>query len=544
MRLIRLTTAAALAAAALAGATARPAAANPTQLSIVQDEQRLLRDGPLVQAVTLDEIKKLGADVVKVTLDWRRVAPGGSRKPAGFLGDDPAQYNPLAWLPYDTLVRAADLRGLRVMFLLGGHAPDWAAGKGRTGTVRPDPTEFGRFVKAVGTRYSGTYVPAPIPGGGTTGPPPCPFVVQQGDQCPQPLPQSASAASARDAVVPDPALPRVSIWSIWNEPNLSGWLGPQWANRNLPESPQLYRGLYLSAHDALAASGHGGDEILIGELLPFVRGGKPYPGRVSPLQFLRELACVDSHYRPYRGSAAAARGCTNYRPLPGTGIAYHPYTLAGGPETLTPLADDATINDLTRLDRTLSKLSRRFVVHRMPIWLSEFGYQTDPPDPFASPLGRVPQFMGESEWLAYHDPRVKSYAQYPLSDDSVAGRGLARFHGFQSGIDSSSGKPKKGVYQAYKTPLFVRLVSRRQVEVFGGVRAAVPGATATIQSSLGGAFKPLPGGTVTLSPQGYFDKVFRLSNAAKRRFRFVSGFETSNVIKPLARPRAGALYPR
>ena len=68
--------------------------------------------------------------------------------------------------------------------------------------------------------------------------------------------------------------------------------------------------------------------------------------------------------------------------------------------------------------------------------------------------------MGESEWLAYHDPRVKSYAQYPLSDDSVAGRGLVRFHGFQSGIDTSSGKPKTGVYQAYKTPLFVRLVSR------------------------------------------------------------------------------------
>ena len=46
-----------------------------------------------MQAVTLDEIKKLGADVAKVTLDWRRVAPGGSRKPAGFVGDDPAQYS-------------------------------------------------------------------------------------------------------------------------------------------------------------------------------------------------------------------------------------------------------------------------------------------------------------------------------------------------------------------------------------------------------------------------------------------------------------------
>ncbi len=526
----------------LAGVTATAASANPTQISIVQDEQRLVHDGPIVQAATLDEIKRLGGDVAKVTLDWRRLAPGGSRKPAGFVGDDPAQYAAAGWVPYDNLVRAAQARGLRVMFLIGGHAPDWASGKGRSGTVRPDPTEFGRFAKAVGTRYSGTYVPAPAPpGGDVTNPTPCPFQVQPGDQCPQPIAQSASARPRATAA--DDALPRVSIWSVWNEPNLSGWLGPQYAKRGLPESPELYRGLFLAAHDGLAASGHGGDEILIGELLPFARGGKTYPARVSPLEFLRELACVDVHYRAYRGNAAAARGCTNYKPLPGTGIAYHPYTLETGPETLTPLADDATINDLTRIDRALNKLSRRFVVHRMPIWLTEFGFQTDPPDPFSSAIKQVPQFMGESEWLAYHDARVKSYAQYPLSDDSVAGHGLVRFHGFQSGIDTSKGAPKPGVYQAYQTPLFVRLVSRSQVEIFGGVRAALPGATAVIQSALGSKFAPLSGGTVVLNPGGYFDRVFRLSNAAKRRFRFVSGLETSDVIRPLSRPRAGALYP-
>jgi hypothetical protein len=343
-------------------------------------------------------------------------------------------------------------------------------------------------------------------------------------------------------VAADAALPKVSIWSVWNEPNLSGWLGPQYASRKLPESPRLYRGLYLAAHGALAATGHAADEILIGELLPFARSGKTYPARVSPLLFLRELACVDAKYRPYRGRAASQRGCTGYTPLPGTGIAYHPYTLESGPETLTPLADDATINDLTRLDRTLSKLSKRLVVRKMPIWLTEFGYQTDPPDPFASPIRKVPQFMGESEWLAYHDRRVKSYAQYPLSDDTVAGHGLARFHGFQSGITSTLGKPKSGVYQAYKTPLFVRLVSKSSVEVFGGVRAAPPGATVVLQSATGSKFTAL-GGPVTLNSSGYFDKVIRVSRAAKRRYRLVSGFEASSSLRPLQRPAAGALYP-
>jgi hypothetical protein len=264
---------------------------------------------------------------------------------------------------------------------------------------------------------------------------------------------------------------------------------------------------------------------------------------VSPLKFLRELACVNNKYRAYRGAAAAARGCTNYKPLPGTGVAYHPYTLADGPEALTPLADDATINDLTRIDRTLKKLSRRFVDHKMPIWITEFGYQTDPPDPFASPIKLVPRFMSESEWLAYHDQRVKSYAQYPLSDDSTAGRGLSRFHGFQSGIDSSSNRPKKFVYQAFQTPLFVRLISRSSVEVFGGVRVA-SGGTVELQVATGKSNSYRKLATVTLNSRGYFDRNFRVSSAAKRKFRFVFFTETSNVAKPFKRPRAGTLYPR
>jgi hypothetical protein len=541
LRLVRLIQAAVAVAlsAAVSLTIAAPASAGPTQISIVQDEARLLRQGPIVQAATLDQAKSLGAEVVKVTIDWRRIAPPGSSKPAGFNGDDPGQYTATNWVPYDDLVRGAAARGLRVMFLVGGHAPDWASGSGRTGTVRPDPSEFARFVKAVGTRYSGGYVPAPLPPGATP-PPTCDFQTQQGDPCPQPIPQAASARVR--AVAADAALPKVSIWSVWNEPNLSGWLGPQYASRKLPESPRLYRGLYLAAHGALAATGHAGDQILMGELLPFARSGKTYPARVSPLLFLRELACVDAKYRPYRGRAASQRGCTGYTPLPGTGIAYHPYTLESGPETKTPLADDATINDLTRLDRALTKLSKRFVVHRMPIWLTEFGFQTDPPDPFASPIKRVPQFMGESEWLAYHDRRVKSYAQYPLADDTVAGHGLARFHGFQSGLTSSLGAPKSGVFQAYKTPLFVRLVSKSSVEIFGGVRAAVPGTTVILQSALGTKFASL-GGPLALNPQGYFDRTVRVSNAAKRRFRFVVGLEPTGAQRPLQRPRAGALYP-
>jgi hypothetical protein len=547
----RLALVAAVLAAALVAAA--PASASPTQISIVQDEGRLLDRGAQAQAQALDEIKALGADAVKVTVNWRSLAPSGSHKPSGFLGDDPSQYNPANWSMYDSLVRGAAIRGLRVMFLVGGRAPDWAAGarKAPAGSYRPSAVEFGRFVKALGTRYSGTYNPAAAPGGAP--PPPgsgtaqCATPAPPGDPCPNPIPASAAfshpVAPTGFAADDSGALPRVDLWAVWNEPNLSGWLQPQYTRKKTPVSPQIYRGLFLAAHDGLVASGHEKDEILMGDLLPFARSGKTYPARVSPIKFLRELACVNNRYRAYRGAAASARGCTNYKPLPGTGIAYHPYTLAQGPEALTPLADDATINDLTRLDRALRKLARRFVDHKMPIWITEFGYQTDPPDPFASPVALVPRFMSESEWLAYHDQRVKSYAQYPLSDDSTAGRGLARFHGFQSGIDSSSNRHKKFVYQAFQTPLFVRLVSRSRLEIFGGVRVA-DGGTAVLQTALGKSRKFRTFATVKLNSRGYFDRNFRVGRAANRSFRLLYQTERSNLARPFKRPRAGTLYPR
>jgi hypothetical protein len=308
------------------------------------------------------------------------------------------------------------------------------------------------------------------------------------------------------------------MWSVWNEPNLVNWLSPQYAGGRL-EAPRIYRGLLNAVHGGLAATGHGGDEFFFGELLPFSRSAGRDRFRIRPLAFLRELACVDGNYHPYSGSTARGHGCDHFKPLPGTGFAYHPYTLAGGPDIATPNPDEATISDLGRVLHALDRLSNahRFQSHRMPIWISEFGFQTSPPDPYATPLGRVPDFLGQSEWLAYRNPRVASYSQYPLVDDPLTGGGA----GFQSGLRTHKGKKKPGVYDAFRLPLFVQRRSSSVVEVFGGVRTGTAGGQVTIESRLGkGKFKALSGGTVALNSEGYFDRVFSVSKAAKRKYRF------------------------
>jgi hypothetical protein len=484
MRRPRLTPLLACTAVAAAFLAAAPASlASSGQATIMQDDTLVLYSGAATRQRALEDMKALGARIVKVQVYWDQVAPGGTSKPAGFDAANPASagYN---WSAYDDVDRRAAALGLRVFFALGGRAPRWATARltGHAGTYRPNPSEFELFARAAGTRYSGAF-------GG---------------------------------------LPRVSLWSLWNEPNLSSWLAPQRGRRGVPLSPTIYRRLYLAGHNGLAATGHGSDRILLGELMPL---GARSASKVPPLAFLRELFCLDSHYRAYRGAAARARGCPRrVGRIPTSGLAYHPYTARGGPLALPRSRDDAAIGQLSRITRTLDRLARRGKLARhLPIWITEYGFQTNPPDPFAYPIRKVPGFMDRSEWIAFHNRRVLSYSQYTLYDDPLGpGRGFQRYAGFQQGLRFADGRMKPGVYSAFQLPAFVKLGRRGRVEVFGGLRFGAPGTLVTISSS-GRVL-----GHDRLNSAGYFDRVLRVGNAARRSYRItIQGL--SRVKRPSSR---------
>ena len=275
-----------------------------------------------------------------------------------------------------------------------------------------------------------------------------------------------------------------------------------------------------AANAGLSATGHGGAGLLIGELVPYGAADN----RIRPLEFVREMACVNRRFRPFRGKAARQRGCDNFRALPGTGFAHHPYTLAGGPNVKAEHRDDVPIAYLPRLVKTLNRLGRKNRVRRdrMNVWLTEFGFQTYPPDPFQTSIGKVPGFMGQSEWLAWRNPRVVSHSHYLLYDEQETSR-------FQTGLRFAGGKAKPGVYQAYRLPFFVRHRGGRRIEVWGGIRAAGAGRQVTIQSRSGGKWRTL--GTATTAKRGYFRKRFRVSGAGQRKYRFKAGGRTSVQLK-------------
>src|SRR5437763_7592710 len=119
------------------------ASARKDQLSIIQDDARVVATDTPSRNATLDEMKSLGADVVKITISWRDLANGG--KPSNPA--DPAAYPASKWAPYDAAVEGVAARGMGVFLDLGGPAPDWAAPHKSTpaGVWRPNAGAFGQF---------------------------------------------------------------------------------------------------------------------------------------------------------------------------------------------------------------------------------------------------------------------------------------------------------------------------------------------------------------------------------------------------------------
>ncbi len=435
----------------------KTAQAHPLE-SMFQDDQYLLYEPTPVVKQTLATLRSLGVDRIRVTVLWRAVAPtpDSATRPAGFVASDPAGYPGFA--PYDRLVALAGASGIGVNFDLSAAGPLWAMG-GRspqahyTDVYEPSAAEFGQFVAAVGRRYDGSYVP-------------------NGAQ--------RGALAALGAPVSGP-LARVSYWSVWNEPNQPGWLSPQWrvaGGARTMVSPALYRRYVDAAWTALGATGHGParDTILVGELAP-EGGGNAAPAEqpIDPLDFLRALYCVDSSYRPLAGATAGALSCPSaggdkafVTAHPGlfdaTGFAHHPYSFFLAPNVGYPStpadAGFVPLVQLSRLENAVDRIYSAYGVSRtIPIYLTEYGYETNPPNPFRGvSLARQAQYIDEAQYMAAQDPRVRSMSQFLLVDappDPKYPPGtIGYWSTFQTGLLFASGAPKPSFY-AYRLPIWV-----------------------------------------------------------------------------------------
>jgi hypothetical protein len=460
------------------------ASASGTQQSILMDDQELIYSSPTQVVKTLEQLSSLGVSTVKVSLVWTLVAPDSSsaQRPS-FDATNPAAYSAGAWARYDLIDIVAHELGMRVYFLIDPPAPLWSLpakepNQGPPLGRDPELSLLHQFVVAAGRRYGGSY-PNPYASdsssssSGTTS--------LLGVTLPLGLGNSSSGTSSASSDEPA-SLPAVDYWSIWNEPNERSWLNPWHRGKKLLQ-PSEYRSIVDTSWSALRSTGRPASSILIGETANV--------GIWQPLPFIRALYCVGNNFRPLTGGAASAVNCPtsgntsnfvaeNPGLFEGAGFAHHPYSFNVAPNRPYPDSSWVTLNNLGSLERTLDRILATYRESRRggePIWVTEWGYITDPPNPFAGTSEtQQAAWTSEGAYMTWKDPFVQGFTQFLLVDatpklDKKPGS-HAYWNTFQTGLELLNGNPKPA-YQAFRLPLWVPTPRHgSHVTVWGQLRPA------------------------------------------------------------------------
>ena len=371
---------------------------------------------PAARTRAIREVRSLGADALRVPVLWNLVAP--AQTPSNFHPTDPAD-PAYSWAAYDDTLTAAKQAGLRIRLMPTGPAPAWASSpKGAPGVTDPDPKAFGSFVTALAKRYGGTFDP--------------------------------------DGKGPAAKLPKVDLWTIWNEPNLSTFLQPQ-HRHGRPYSPLIYRRLYLAGQAAIHAQLPKAP-ILIGETAP--TGGET---SVDPLTFTRQTLCLNGDYKPLPGCPEPDAS------IDAVGWSTHPYPLVGRPP-YEPVQNPhfVTMSSLGSLQTTLSNAANAGAIPSgLPIYITEFGIQSFP-DPNAVSLSAQAAYIAIAEKFAYANPGVVTFAQYLMNDDDPQTTPGVAYGGFESGLRFFDGRPKPS-YAAMRLPLAIQRIGDK-VSLWGIVQ--------------------------------------------------------------------------
>jgi hypothetical protein len=250
----------------------------------------------------------------------------------------------------------------------------------------------------------------------------------------------------------------VRKWVLWNEPNKAIWLKPV--------SPQLYVSRILNPGYRGIKQVNPAAQVAGGATGP--RGGK---GGMAPVDFIRAM------------DRAGARLDV---------FAHHPYPDNASESPFGGGCDHCKTITMATLERLLREVGRAFP--RARIWLTEYAYQTRPPDPFGVSLETQARFVAEAARRVHDAPKVDMLIHYLYRDEPDLGR-------WQSGLETIDGRPKLALL-ATMFPL--TQVSRRgsRTTLWGQVRPGDGRQRYVVQTLAGGRWIGIGGARITDS-RGY-----------------------------------------
>jgi hypothetical protein len=385
---VAVTAAAGLAVSAATASQKKHATKQSSNLLVgINDEAFSLYGDPTSAFATL---KALKTQVLRVNLYW-----GGTKwAVAKSRPTDPTDPGDHAydWTIYDRLVRYAVQNNIKVLFSIL-FTPGWANG-GKARTVAPtDFKDLVNFSYAAAERYSGLWTP--------------PLWQQDPTNPTTKLP-----------------LPKVNLWTAWNEPNNPIWLtsqykrvGGKWRAESAYQYARICNAVYEGVHSQYL--GPLPDEHVACGVTGPKGNDAPATARASidPLTFLAQ---------------ASRFGMRNFDVY-----AHHPYPDVGAAEspTYVPTGKLKRRVQLGNINLLISELTKLYGPKHL--WITEYGYQTNPPDKqFGVSWAKQAQYLTQSYAIARKNPRIDMLLWFLVRDEANVKAG------WQSGLATATGKHK------------------------------------------------------------------------------------------------------
>lgn len=233
--------------------------------------------------------------------------------------------------------------------------------------------------------------------------------------------------------------PFVRFWSVWNEPNLQLFLSPQFDARGRSVAPANYAKLYAAAYAGIKA-GNPFAKVAIGETS--ARGSDKANG-----------------LRPTHSPGKFAELVAKANPsLKFDAWSHHPYPFnPNSPPTQVVKWPNVSLASLPRFNESLKTWFRRKSV---PIWITEYGHQTKPPDSLGVPYETQASYIKQAMSIAAGYPFVDMFIWFVYRDDPG--------QPWESGIYTVGGAPK-GTSPARFTASARRLDARNgAISIRGG----------------------------------------------------------------------------
>jgi Cellulase (glycosyl hydrolase family 5) len=300
------------------------------------------------------------ATIIRLLVQWNLAA---KTRPAN--ATDP--FDPAYGLDdLDDAVRAAQQNDQEVILTISG-TPKWANG-GKSPNVMPTRvSDFGAFARAIASRYSGRYMGYPF----------------------------------------------VRFFSIWNEPNLQGFLTPQFNSAGKSVAPANYAKLAATAYEGIKA-GSRQAQVAIGETSA---RGSDKPAGIRPTHSPGKFAELVAKANPR---------------LKFDAWSHHPYpTRPTAPPSQVVKWPNVSLASLPKFDDNLKTWFKRKSV---PIWVTEYGYETRPEDSLGIPYSTQATNIQQAMSMTAGYPFVSMFIWFVYQDDQG--------QPWDSGIYTRTGAPK------------------------------------------------------------------------------------------------------